>query len=105
MVSWVTLLNVRELKEYREPNLWNSGEGRWGQKNIQPPPQKKKLFSSYYLYLNVFVVVNHGVDIVKSLSGEWNNQISLISCRHQTGSCVDHVTAHMVFFVSCRDHF
>ena len=32
----ITLLNVREL------NLWNSGEGRWGQKNIQPPPPPKK---------------------------------------------------------------
>ena len=30
----VTLLNA---------SLWNVAEGRWGQKNIQPPPPQKKL--------------------------------------------------------------
>ena len=36
-----TLLNAKELREHIELGLWNLGEGRWGQKNIQS--QKKQL--------------------------------------------------------------
>ena len=44
--TWVSSL-------HREPNLWNSGEGRWGQKDIQNPKKKKLeniLFSAYFMF-------------------------------------------------------